>query len=54
MLMSFDDARTRLNSLGGERLHPKYITGASEEMMASVRLEHAAGEADAPAGVAEP
>jgi hypothetical protein len=46
MLMSFDDARTRLQSLGGERLHPKYMTGASEEMMASVRLEHASSEED--------
>ena len=46
MLMSFDDARTRLQSLGGERLHPKYMTGASEEMMASVRLEHAVSEED--------
>lgn len=46
MLMTFDDARTRLQTLGGERLHPKYMTGASEEMMASVRLEHAASEED--------
>ena len=46
MLMSFDDARTRLQTLGGERLHPKYMRGASEEMMASVRLEHATSEDD--------
>lgn len=46
MLMSFDDARTQLQSLGGERLHPKYMRGASEEMMASVRLEHAVTDED--------
>ena len=46
MLMSFDDARTRLQTLGGERPHPKYMHGASEEMMASVRLEHAVSEED--------
>ena len=46
MLMSFDDARTRLQTLGGERPHPKYMRGASEEMMASVRLEHAVSEED--------
>ncbi len=33
------DARRALADLGGERVHPRYVRGASEEMMASVRLE---------------
>lgn len=32
------DARAALRLLGGERLHPNYSPGASETMMASVRL----------------
>jgi hypothetical protein len=46
MLMTFDDARTRLRTLAGERKHANYMTGASEAMMATVRLEHAMSEAD--------
>lgn len=40
------NSRTQLRSLGGERLHPKYMPGASEEMMASVRLTHAVSADD--------
>lgn len=40
------NSRTQLSSLGGERLHPKYMAGASEEMMASVRLTHAVSDED--------
>lgn len=40
------NSRTQLRSLGGERLHPKYMAGASEEMMASVRLTHAVSDED--------
>ena len=40
------NSRTQLRSLGGERLHLKYMAGASEEMMASVRLTHAVSDED--------
>jgi hypothetical protein len=40
------NARTQLKSLGAERLHAKYMAGASEDMMASVRLTHAVSDAD--------
>lgn len=40
------NSRTQLRSLGGNRLHPKYMLGASEEMMASVRLTHAVSDDD--------
>lgn len=40
------NSRTQLRSLGGERLHSKYMAGASEEMMASVRLTHAVSDED--------
>lgn len=40
------NARTQLKSLGAERPHAKYMAGASEEMMASVRLTHAVSDAD--------
>jgi hypothetical protein len=46
MVLVLDDARTALGSLGGERLHPRYMPGASEAMMASVRLQHAVSEQD--------
>lgn len=36
-----DNARALLLSLGGERQHAHYNAGASETMMAAVRLEHA-------------
>jgi len=39
-------ARAQLKSLGGERRHPCYRPGASESMMADIRLEHAVNEAD--------
>lgn len=32
------DARLKLEAIGGDRLHPCYAPGASEEMMASLRL----------------
>lgn len=41
-----DDARTLLQALGSQRLHTKYVTGASEAMMASVRLTHAESDQD--------
>jgi hypothetical protein len=41
-----DNATSILRSLGGERLHPQYMHGASEAMMAAVRLEHAASDLD--------
>lgn len=41
-----DSATALLRSLGGERPHPQYIAGASEAMMAAVRLEHAVTEQD--------
>lgn len=44
--MGHDNAHALLRSLGGERLHSHYMTGASETMMASVRLEHAVSEED--------
>ena len=46
MVMVLDDARSALRSLGGERLHPRYMPGASETMMASVKLHHAQSEQD--------
>ncbi len=46
MLMVLDDARDALRRLGGERLHPRYTPGASELMMASVKLHHAVSEQD--------
>jgi hypothetical protein len=41
-----DSATALLRSLGGERSHAQYMPGASETMMAAVRLEHAASEQD--------
>ncbi|MEQ1608472.1 MAG: hypothetical protein ABL956_05835 [Hyphomonadaceae bacterium] len=46
MMLVMDDARTALGSLGGERSHPRYVPGASETMMASLRLHHAQSEQD--------
>ncbi len=46
MLAELIDARTALRSLGGERLHARYMPGASEEMMASLKLHHAETEQD--------
>jgi hypothetical protein len=46
MLMVLDDARDALRRLGGERLHPRYMPGASELMMTSVKLHHATSEQD--------
>jgi len=46
MVMVHEDARALLRSLGGERVHSHYVQGASEAMMASVRLEHAVSEQD--------
>jgi hypothetical protein len=46
MLAERIDARAALRSLGGDRLHAKYMPGASEEMMASVKLHHATSEQD--------
>jgi len=40
------DAQFALQSLGGDRLHAKYRPGASEEMMASVRLTRPESEQD--------
>lgn len=34
------DAHVKLEAIGGDRLHPWYAPGASEEMMASLRLFH--------------
>jgi len=34
------DAYDAVEALGGNRLHPQYVSGASEEMMASVKLFH--------------
>ena len=41
-----DNATSLLRSLGGARLHAQYMRGASEAMMAAVRLEHAASNQD--------
>ena len=41
-----ENARTLLASLGAERVHPKYVGGASEQMMATVRLTHAVSHQD--------
>ena len=41
-----DSATALLRSLGGERLHAQYVPGASEAMMAAVRLEHAVTDQD--------
>lgn len=46
MAVISEDARTLLRSLGSQRLHAKYMTGASEAMMASVRLTHAESDQD--------
>lgn len=46
MTVMTENARALLSSLGAERLHPKYATGASEQMMASVRLTHAESDQD--------
>ena len=46
MVSGTDNANAVLRSLGGERLHPQYMPGASEAMMAGVRLEHAKSEQD--------
>jgi hypothetical protein len=40
------DARFALNSIGGERVHPKYAHGASHAMMASVKLFRPESEQD--------
>lgn len=40
------DAQFAVRSLGGERLHPKYAPGASEAMMASVRLTRPESDRD--------
>ena len=40
------NATSLLRSLGGARLHAQYMRGASEAMMAAVRLEHAASNQD--------
>jgi hypothetical protein len=40
------DAQTAVRALGGERLHPKYMPGHSEAMMASVKLTRPEGEQD--------
>ena len=40
------DAQVAVHSLGGDRLHPKYAPGASEAMMASVRMTRPEGEQD--------
>lgn len=34
------DAHVKLEAIGGDRLHPNYAPGASEEMMASLHLFH--------------
>lgn len=44
--MTGDSATALLWSLGGERQHAQYMSGASEAMMAAVRLEHAASDQD--------
>lgn len=41
-----ENAHALLASLGAERLHPKYMPGASEQMMATVRLTHAVSDQD--------
>jgi hypothetical protein len=41
-----DNATSLLRSLGGARLHARYMRGASEAMMVAVRLEHAASDQD--------
>lgn len=41
-----ENALAQLRTLGGERQHPKYMAGASEAMMASVRLTHAVSDED--------
>jgi hypothetical protein len=46
MVMVLEDARAALRRLGGNRLHPRYMHGASELMMASVKLHHAETEQD--------
>ena len=46
MVMVLEDARSALRSLGGERSHPRYMPGASEAMMASVKLHHAESDQD--------
>jgi hypothetical protein len=46
MAAVLEDARAVLRALGGERLHPRYMPGASEAMMASVKLDHAANDQD--------
>lgn len=46
MTAAVGNARAQLRSLGGERLHPFYRPVAAEKMMADIRLEHAANEAD--------
>lgn len=40
------DAQTAVRALGGDRLHPKYMPGHSEVMMASVKLLRAGSEQD--------
>lgn len=46
MLAEMIDAQGALRSLGGDRLHARYMPGISEEMMASVKLHHAVTEQD--------
>lgn len=40
------DARTLVASLGGDRIHPKYEPGASEAMMASLRMTRPTSDQD--------
>jgi hypothetical protein len=40
------DARSIVQSLGGDRIHPKYAPGASEAMMASVRMTRPESDQD--------
>jgi hypothetical protein len=46
MVMILEASRSALRSLGGERPHPRYMPGASEAMMASVKLHHATSAQD--------
>ncbi len=46
MLAELVDARGALRSLGGDRLHSNYMPGASEQLMASVKLQHAVTDQD--------
>ncbi len=46
MVTVMDNARSALQSLGGERLHPCYMPGIADVMMASVKLHHAKNDQD--------